>query len=166
MPRGACILVGAEATVALRRTIDIATAMTGAEALGVLRQLLGQTIDYTKQRRQFGKALSEFQVLQHRMVDMYMHLETARSSVYNAVLALDAPEAERSRAVSAMKVVVGDACQFVGQSAIQLHGGMGMTDELAVGHYFKRATAIALDYGTSDFHLRRYAELSRTEYAA
>jgi len=95
------------------------------------------------------------------MVDMYMQLELATSAVYRAVLSLGAEPAERARAVSAMKVTVAAACRFVGQNAIQLHGGMGMTDEVAVTHYFRRATVIETEFGSADWHRRRFAALSR-----
>lgn len=138
---------------------DAAIAAMGAEAVGVMRRMLQDTIDYAKERRQFGQPISSFQALQHRMVDMFMHVELATSVVYLATLSLDADPAERARAASACKVTVGNACRFVGQNAIQLHGGMGMTDELAIGHYFKRATVIDSEFGTIDFHLARFADL-------
>ena len=116
-------------------------------------------MDYAKQRKQFGKAISEFQVLQHRMVDMFLEVEQSVSMTLMATLHLDADPAERMAAVSAAKSRVGKACKFVGQSAIQIHGGMGMTDELAVGHYFKRATMIEGQFGSVDHHLRRYERL-------
>ena len=154
----ALLLTGAEA---IEQMLDIATAMLGAEALGVLRRMLEDTIAFTKDRRQFGQPIASFQVLQHRMVDMYMHLELTTSAVYRAILSLGSAPAERARAVSAMKVTLGDACRFIGQNAIQLHGGMGMTDEVAVTHYFRRATVIETEFGSADFHRRRFADLSR-----
>jgi alkylation response protein AidB-like acyl-CoA dehydrogenase len=158
VPDRALVARGAEA---IERLCDIATAMLGAEALGVMRVMLDDTIAFTKERRQFGQAIASFQVIQHRMVDMYMQLELATSAVYRAILSLDAAPAERARAVSAMKVMVAAACRFVGQNAIQLHGGMGMTDEVAVTHYFRRATVIESEFGSADWHRRRFAALSR-----
>ncbi|MBL8652416.1 MAG: acyl-CoA dehydrogenase family protein [Sphingopyxis sp.] len=158
VPDGALVARGGEA---IERLCDIATAMLGAEALGVMRVMLDDTIAFTKERRQFGQAIASFQVLQHRMVDMYMQLELATSAVYRAVLSLDAEPVERARAVSAMKVMVAAACRFIGQNAIQLHGGMGMTDEVAVTHYFRRATVIESEFGSADWHRRRFAALSR-----
>ena len=158
VPDSALVARGGEA---IERLCDIATAMLGAEALGVMRAMLDDTIAFTKERRQFGQAIASFQVLQHRMVDMYMQLELATSAVYRAVLSLGAEPAERARAVSAMKVTVAAACRFVGQNAIQLHGGMGMTDEVAVTHYFRRATVIETEFGSADWHRRRFAALSR-----
>ena len=95
------------------------------------------------------------------MVDMYLELEQAVSAVYLAVLNLDAEERTRARAVSAAKATVGRAARFIGQGAVQLHGGMGMTEELAVGHYFKRLTALQYEFGSTDFHRARYARLTR-----
>ena len=158
VPDGALVARGAEA---IERLCDIATAMLGAEALGVMRVMLDDTIAFTKERRQFGQAISTFQVIQHRMVDMYMQLELATSAVYRAVLSLNAEPPERARAVSAMKVTVADACRFIGQNVIQLHGGMGMTDEARVTHYFRRATVIESEFGSADWHRRRFASLSR-----
>lgn len=158
VPDDALVARGAEA---IERLCDMATAMLGAEALGVMRVMLDDTIAFTKERRQFGQAIASFQGLQHRMVDMYMRLELATSAVYRAVLSLEAAPVERARAVSAMKVTVADACRFIGQNAIQLHGGMGMTDEVAVTHYFRRATVIESEFGSADWHRRRFAALSR-----
>ena len=127
---------------ALEAAVDEAIAGLCAEAVGVMRRLLADTVEYTKQRRQFDAPIAANQVLQHRMVDMYMRVEQAVSMTYLATLSLSRPPAQRMRAVSAAKVFVADAARFVGQAAVQLHGGMGMTDELAVSHYFKRATMI------------------------
>jgi hypothetical protein len=118
-----------------------------------------QTLEYARQRKQFGTAIANFQVLQHRMVDMFMNVEQSVSMTYMATIKVT-DDAERAKAVSAAKVQIGKACKFVGQNAIQIHGGMGMTEELAVGHYFKRATMIEGLYGSVDHHLRRYETLS------
>lgn len=148
------------------RVIDEATAAVGAEAVGVLRRLHEGTLDYAKQRKQFGTAISNFQVLQHRMVDMFIEVEQAVSMTYMATIKLDEPDGERAKAVSAAKVRIGRACKFVGQNAIQIHGGMGMTDELAIGHYFKRASIIEGLFGSVDHHLKRYESLSFGQVAA
>ncbi|KQZ30089.1 acyl-CoA dehydrogenase family protein [Caulobacter sp. Root1472] len=142
------------------KVIDEATAAVGAEAVGVLRKLHEGTLDYAKQRKQFGTAISNFQVLQHRMVDMFIEVEQAVSMTYMATIKLDESDDERAKAVSAAKVRIGRACKFVGQNAIQIHGGMGMTDELAIGHYFKRASIIEGLFGSVDHHLKRYESLS------
>jgi alkylation response protein AidB-like acyl-CoA dehydrogenase len=131
-----------------------------AEGIGVMRRLLADTVEYTKQRRQFDAPIAANQVLQHRMVDMYMALEQAVSMTYLATLSLSRPAGERIRAVAAAKAFVSRAARFVGQSAIQLHGGMGMTDDLAVSHYFKRATMIESQFGSADHHAARLEALA------
>jgi alkylation response protein AidB-like acyl-CoA dehydrogenase len=142
---------------------DAAIAALSAEAVGILGKLLEDTVEYTKQRKQFGQPISTFQVLQHRMVDMYTEIEMARSAAFLATMELSAAPQRRALAASAAKVTIGKACRFVGQSGVQLHGGMGTTDELPLSHYFKRATVIEAEFGTVDFHLSRYAALSRRE---
>jgi hypothetical protein len=141
--------------------IDEAITALCGEACGVLRRLHEGTVEYTKQRKQFGQPISQFQVLQHRMVDMFIELEQSISMTYMATIKLSETDpVERAKAVSAAKVQIGRACRFVGQNAIQLHGGMGMTDEMAIGHYFKRATMIESQFGSTDHHLARYESLS------
>jgi alkylation response protein AidB-like acyl-CoA dehydrogenase len=159
---GADALIGAEGAglPLVEKVIDEAIAGTCAEAVGVLRKLHEGTLDYTKQRKQFGQPIAQFQVLQHRMVDMFIQVEQAVSMTYMANIKLDESDHERAKAISAAKVQIGRACKFVGQNAIQLHGGMGMTDELAIGHYFKRATILESLFGSVDHHLRRYEALS------
>lgn len=147
----------------LARTVDEACAAVCAEAVGVMRKVLADTVEYTKQRAQFGQPISRFQVLQHRMVDMYLEVEQAAAAAQLALSALDAPDDQRARAVSAAKVTVARTARFVGQNAVQLHGGMGMTEELAVGHYFKRLTAVEHEFGTAAAHLARYAALTRPD---
>ena len=149
-----------EALPLVEKVMDEAIAATCAEACGVLRRLQEGTVEYTKQRKQFGVPISSFQVLQHRMVDMFIQLEQSISMTYMATIRLSDSDAERAKAVSAAKVQIGKACKFVGQNAIQLHGGMGMTDEMAIGHYFKRATMIEGLFGSTDHHLARYEVLS------
>ncbi len=160
LPAGA--LIGAEgaALPLVEQVVDEAIAATCAEACGVLRRLHEGTLSYTKERKQFGAPIASFQVLQHRMVDMFIQVEQAVSMTYMAHIKLGESAAERAKAVSAAKVQIGRACRFVGQNAIQLHGGMGMTDEMAIGHYFKRATLIESAFGSVDHHLRRYEALS------
>jgi hypothetical protein len=135
--------------------VDEGVVAVCAEGVGVMRRLLADTVEYTKQRKQFDAPIAANQVLQHRMVDMYMAVEQSVSMTYMATLKLDRPALERKRAVSAAKVQIGRAAKFVGQSAIQLHGGMGMTHELAVSHYFKRATMIESELGSVDHHAAR-----------
>jgi alkylation response protein AidB-like acyl-CoA dehydrogenase len=153
-------LIAEDGLALVDKVIDEATAAVGAEAVGVLRKLHEGTLDYAKQRKQFGTAIANFQVLQHRMVDMFIEVEQSVSMTYMATIKLEEDAAERAKAVSAMKVRIGRACKFVGQNAIQIHGGMGMTDELAIGHYFKRASLIEGLFGSVDHHLKRYESLS------
>jgi alkylation response protein AidB-like acyl-CoA dehydrogenase len=145
---------------ALEAAIDAGIAALCAEGVGVMRRLLSDTVAYTKQRRQFDAPIAANQVLQHRMVDMHMAVEQAVSMTCLATLSLGRPDSERARAVAAAKVFVAKAARFVGQSAIQLHGGMGMTNELAVSHYFKRATTIESQFGTADHHATRLEQLA------
>ena len=158
---GSDALLGAEgqALPHVEAVLDEARAALCAEAGGVLSELVRQTVDYTKQRRQFGRPIADFQVLQHRMVDMFISAEQSVSMTFMATLKLDLPPAERSAAVSAAKAYVGRACTSVGQAAVQIHGGIGLTEELALSHYFKRATMIEQALGSSDYHHRRYQAL-------
>lgn len=145
----------------LERVIDEGTLAVGCEAVGGMEVLYKTTVEYSKQRVQFGQPIGKFQVLQHRMVDMFMEYEQSKSLMYMAAMRLDEGyDDEARKAVSAFKVQVGKSGRFVGQQAVQLHGGMGMTEELNVGHYFKRLTMIDTLFGNVDHHLRRYGSLS------
>ena len=129
-----------------------------AEAVGAMEVLYKTTVEYCKTREQFGQPIGKFQVLQHRMVDMFMEHEQAKSLLYMAAIRMsEDDELAAIKAISALKVQVGKGGRFVGQNAIQLHGGMGMTDELNVGHYFKRITAVETLFGNADFHLKKYS---------
>ena len=130
----------------------------GAEAVGVMEVLFKSTVAYTKERKQFGVPIGSFQVLQHRMVDMYMEYEQAKSMVIMATVAQDGGN-NLPKAAAALKVQLGRSGRVVGQAAIQNHGGMGMTDELPVSHYFKRITMIDLTLGNADYHLDRYTAM-------
>lgn len=145
---------------------DEAIAALCAEACGAMKVAHDMTVEYSRQRKQFGVAIGKFQVLQHRMVDMFMEHEQSISMTYMATLKLDEDEVTRKKAASAAKVRIGQAGRFVGQEAIQIHGGMGMTDELAVGHYFKRLTMIDAEFGNVDHHLKRYTALSEADLPA
>ena len=160
IPADALIGVEGAGLPLIEKVVDEAIAATCAESVGVLRKLHEGTLDYARQRKQFGTAIANFQVLQHRMVDMFINVEQSLSMTYMATLKLDESDHERAKAVSAAKVQIGRSNKFVGQAAIQIHGGMGMTDELAIGHYFKRATMIEGQFGSVDHHLRRYEHLS------
>jgi pimeloyl-CoA dehydrogenase small subunit len=159
---GADALVGPKnhALPLIEKVVDEAIAATCAEACGVLQKLHEGTLEYTRQRKQFGQPISAFQVLQHRMVDMFIQVEQAVSMTYMATIKVGDSDTERTKGCAAAKVQIGKACKFVGQNAIQLHGGMGMTDEMAIGHYFKRATMIESAFGSTDHHLARYEFLS------
>lgn len=161
LPAGALLGEEGQAWPSLELARDEGAAAVCAEAVGGMRKVLADTVEYCKQRQQFGQPIGSFQVLQHRMVDMHMEVEQASAAVYLAVLNLDSEPAARAKAVSAAKATIGRAARFVGQNAVQLHGGMGMTEELAIGHYFKRLTAIQYEFGSADQHVSRYAELTR-----
>ncbi|MGE2720347.1 acyl-CoA dehydrogenase family protein [Mycolicibacterium celeriflavum] len=161
LPSDALLGEEGEAWPSLAQARDEGAAAVCAEAVGCMRKVLADTVEYAKQRHQFGQPIGSFQALQHRMVDMYMELEQAVSAAYLAVLNLEAEPDVRARAVSAAKATVGRAARFIGQQSVQLHGGMGMTEELAIGHYFKRLTALQYEFGTTDFHITRYAELTK-----
>lgn len=145
--------------------VDHAIAGLCAEAIGAMRMTHEATLEYARNRKQFGVPIASFQVLQHRMVDMFMALEQSVSMAYMAALKLDAPAAERAKAVAAAKVQIGRAGRFVGQNAVQIHGGMGVTEEMKVGHYFKRLTMIDGQFGNVDHHLKRFTDLTLADAA-
>lgn len=145
----------------IERVVDRALVALSAEAVGAMDATLRLTADYLKTRQQFGRPLAAFQALQHRMVEMLSAKEFARALCYRAAGAMDSTDGvERARAAAAIKAESGRAGKRIGQDAIQLHGGMGMTDDMAVGHYFKRMTMIDTQFGTAAYHLRRFAGLS------
>jgi alkylation response protein AidB-like acyl-CoA dehydrogenase len=159
----ATALVGAagRAFAAIEAAHDLGLSAICAEAVGIMKAVNTATLEYTKSRKQFGQPIAKFQVLQHRMADMFLNAEQATSMSYLAAIKCIEPDvSERHRALSAAKVAIGQAGRFVGQQAIQLHGGMGMTDELIVSHYFKRLTAIDLTFGDTDFHIQQFSALS------
>lgn len=147
----------------VEQIVDEATAAVCAEATGVMRRLHAGTMDYARQRKQFGRPISDFQVLQHRMVDMFMEVEQAVSMTLMATLKLGFAPAERAAAVSQAKAKIGKGLRFTGQSAVQIHGGIGITDELSIGHYFKRATMIENQFGSVDHHLARFEQISMAD---
>ena len=150
-----------DAMAALHKAWDTATLVAGAEAVGVMQSLMRDTLAYMNQRKQFGQPLAAFQALQHRLADMYLALVQAAAAVGTCTHVLDDSAENRARRVSSAHVAVLRAARLVGQGAVQLHGGMGMTDELAVGHGFKRLTVIEQQFGGVAQHLRRVAGLSR-----
>ncbi len=157
-------LLGAEgaALPALEEALDFATALLCADAVGAMKYANDATLEYLKTRKQFGMPIGAFQALQHRMVDMFIECEQARSMAILAACRIDAAidPRERMRAVSAAKVRIADAARKISQEAIQLHGGMGMTEEMKVSHTFRRLTTIAQRFGDADHHLERYAALA------
>jgi alkylation response protein AidB-like acyl-CoA dehydrogenase len=145
----------------LEKVIDLAIAAIAAEATGAMSHLNDMTLEYIKTREQFGQPIGRFQVLQHRMVDMFIAHEEAKSMAMMAAMRVEEDDAgERKKAMSAAKVQIGKSGRYVGQQAIQLHGGIGMTDEYAAGHYFKRLTMVDRTFGDVDFHLKRFSDLS------
>ncbi len=149
-----------EALEVMQEVINDAMIAVSAEALGAMEKALQITVDYTKIREQFGVAIGSFQVLQHRMVDMFTAVQETRSLLYRAACSLEAGSDEAIKDLYALKVKVGRAGKLVGEEAMQLHGGMGMTDELDVGHYAKRLRMINTLFGDADFCQQRFAQLS------
>ena len=146
----------------VEEVIDLATIAACSEAVGVLQVLKDSTIDYCKQRKQFGQPISKNQAIQHKLVDMMIEYEQAKSILYAAVTADLSNANERKKAVSGAKARIGQSIKFVGESAIQLHGGMGMVDEYMISHYFKRATMLGVLFGNVDFHMKRFVGLTQS----
>ena len=157
VPAGNLVGTAGKAFAAIEGAYEVTISALCAEAVGIMKAVNAATLEYTKSRKQFGQPIAKFQVLQHRMADMFLQSEQALSMSYLAAIrCTDTDAAERKRALSAAKVIIGQAGRFVGQQAIQLHGGMGMTDELMVSHHFKRLTGIDLTFGDADFHVERF----------
>ena len=146
-------LITTDGLAALELAVDTGIAATCAEAVGVMDKTVAITVEYMNQRKQFGVFIASFQALRHRVADMKMQLELARSMSYYATLKLGAPEAERRQALSRAKVQLGNSMRFVGQQSVQLHGGIGVTDEYAGSHYFKVLTQLEMTYGDTLHHL-------------
>jgi alkylation response protein AidB-like acyl-CoA dehydrogenase len=144
----------------IERVVDEATIAICAEGTGLARKLLEGTVEYTKQRKQFGQPISKFQALQHRMADMLVDVEQIASMGLMGTLKLSLPTDQRKAAVSQVKAKVSRCIKAVGQNAVQTHGGIGITMELAIGHYFKRSTMIENQFGSADWHLERYEALT------
>jgi alkylation response protein AidB-like acyl-CoA dehydrogenase len=158
---GAECIVGAPggAVAAIQSALDRATVMACAMALGSMAHLIPATASYIKTRQQYGAPLAKFQVLQHRMADMFIHAETARSMALVAAMSLDgAPDPAR---ISSAKAQIGKAARYVGYQAVQLHGGMGVSEELDIGHHYIQLTMLDRLFGDRDFHLKRYANLTQ-----
>lgn len=157
----ACVGTPGEAADAIERAIGFGLLALAAEALGAMDVAKAHTLEYLRTRRQFGVPIGSFQALQHRMADLLLEIEQARSAVINAAAQLDAPRVARERALSAAKYSVGRIGALVAEESIQLHGGIGMTWELPLAHYAKRLVMIDHQLGDEDHHLARYAVLSR-----
>ena len=151
-------LVTRDGLAALQHAVDIGIAAVCAEAVGVMDKTLAITVEYMNTRKQFGVAISSFQALRHRIADMKMQLELARSMSYYASLKLNAPAEERRRALARAKYQLGVSMRFVGQQAVQLHGGIGVTDEYIVSHYFKKLTQLEMTFGDTLHHLGQVSE--------
>ena len=155
-------LLGPEGGAAdiIEQVADEAITALCAESLGAMKALHDQTLEFVKARQQFGQPIGKFQVIQHRLADMFVAYEQSVSITYRATLSLNDAPKQRALAAAAAKAHVGRAAKFIGQCAVQIHGGMGMTDELPVGHYFKRLTMLDLLFGNSDHHVKRFAQSS------
>jgi pimeloyl-CoA dehydrogenase small subunit len=143
----------------VQRVVEAGIAATAAEAVGAMEAMHSMTLEYSKTREQFGKPIGSYQVVQHRLADMFMTMEQGRSMAMLATMMVEQPDsAERSRKIAMAKVGVGQAARYVSQSAIQMHGGIGMTEEYAVGHYFRRCMVIERLFGDPAYYLQRLAE--------
>src|SRR5207253_5158468 len=166
LPTDALLGDGRDALPAIEWAVDRAMAALGAEAVGIMQTLVDTTLEYTKIRKQFGRPLSANQVIRHRLADMAMQVDEARSMALRAAMKVDAEPIERARAACGAKAKIGKCARFVGEQSIQLHGGMGVTEELEVGAYFKRLVAFDTLFGGSAHHYRRHAELGRAALPA
>ena len=146
---------------AIDENIDRSTIAVCAEAVGILEVLKDATIDYCKNRKQFGQAIGKNQSIQHRLVDMMIEYEQSKSILYMACTSNLSDPTSRKKAVSAAKARIGKAIKYVGENAIQLHGGMGMVDEYLVSHYFKRATMLGVLFGNEDYHMKRFSDITQ-----
>ena len=159
LPPDALLGDGSDAQPAIEAAVDRAMAALGAEAVGIMQTLLDTTLEYTRIRKQFGRPLSANQVIRHRLADMAMQCDEARSMALRAALMADADPMARSRAASGAKAKIGKCARFVAEQSVQLHGAMGVTEELDIGLYFKRLLAFETLFGGSAHHYRRHAEL-------
>jgi alkylation response protein AidB-like acyl-CoA dehydrogenase len=162
LPNTALLIPSDRAREALERALDLARIILASEALGAMEGALAMTADYLKGRTQFGRALASFQSLQHRLADMFVKVENARSMLYRGLSMLDAEPNQRAAAISATMVTINQAAEFVGSQAIQLHGGMGMAEEYPIGHFYKRLRVIGKSYGDLSWHMKRYTQIAPT----
>jgi alkylation response protein AidB-like acyl-CoA dehydrogenase len=162
LPLTARLGVEGAALPAIEAALDVGLSALCAESVGIMQALLQATAQYLRTRQQFGQPLGSFQALQHRVADMVVHLEQARSMSFLAAMRCRSSDlGVRRRALSAAKVIIGQAGRFIGQQAVQLHGGMGMTEELSVSHLFRRLSAAELMFGDTDTHLQKFGALTR-----
>lgn len=159
VPASALLGEAGKALPIIEMIIDRATLALCAEAVGAMEVAYTKTVEYSRIRKQFGVAIGSFQALQHRMVEMFMEHQQAKSILLMAAMQCDAAGGNDARAISAMKCRIGKAARLIGQEAVQIHGGIGVTEELDVGHYFKRLTTMQYLFGSTDFHLQRFAAL-------
>jgi alkylation response protein AidB-like acyl-CoA dehydrogenase len=159
LPADAVLGDGSDALSAIEAAVDRAMAALGAEAVGIMQTLLDTTLEYTKIRKQFGRPLSANQVIRHRLADMAMQCDEARSMALRAALMVDAEPVARGRAASGAKAKIGKCARFVAEQSVQLHGAMGVTEELDIGLYFKRLLAFDTLFGGTAYHYRRHASL-------
>ena len=152
------IAAGDEAERLLVEAINLATLCVSAEAVGCMTSCYHKTVQYTKEREQFDQPISNFQVLQHRMVDMFIDSELAKSLLYKAMLEVDSNSDDRFKHVSALKAHVGKFGKLSAQNAVQLHGGMGVSEEMMIGHYLKKMVAVDAMFGNADFHLKAFSK--------
>lgn len=158
-PAGSALGVAGEVLATVYQVLDRVIVAMAADALGAMQVLLAATVEYCKTREQFGQPIGKFQALQHRMADMYLKQEEMRSLLFYAAIALDEDSADASAACAALKVKLAEAGRFISHESVQLHGGIGMTDELIVGHLLKRLLLLSKLYGDEDHYLQRYIEL-------
>ena len=155
----AMLYVGEDAINALNNMIKYATLCVSAEAVGCMSEALKKTVEYTKERQQFGVPISSFQVLQHRMVEMFMEAEISKSLLVKTMLQINSNDEEAAKTLSSLKAQVGKSGKFVGQEAVQLHGGMGVSNEMSIGHYLKRMTSIDSQFGNRSYHVKKFMSL-------
>mgnify|MGYP005690668057 FL=1 len=149
---------GSEAIDLLNNAINIATLCISAESIGCMTACYIKTVEYTKSREQFGQPISNFQVLQHKMVDMFIESEVCKSLLFKAMLECESNEETKGKSVSALKAQIGISGKLVAQDAVQLHGGMGVSDEMSIGHYLKKLIAVDALFGNSNYHLNKYSQ--------
>jgi len=158
LPKSSLLVEPRRALEVLEEAIDRTVLAQVAEGLGAMESVLEITNGYIKQRVQFGQPIGKFQALQHRMAEMFVEVQETRSILYRGMALIEAAPEERKRAVSAAKVVACNAGRFVGAQGIQLHGGIGMTEEHSIGHYYKKLVGLEKRFGDGEYHVSRYLQ--------